>query len=98
MVVVVGALVGSGRSRRRVVLGLVMATWFWFRMPWWGITWLAEGRPGEWFGRLLQNSDCVGALVALALLWWVTGRSASRRDGAVPASADVTAVGAARVG
>jgi alpha-1,2-mannosyltransferase len=90
-VVVVGALVGSGRSRRRVVLGLVMATWFWFRMPWWGITWLAQGRPGEWFGRLLQNSDCVGALVALALLWWVTGRRGER----VPMGA---AMGAARVG
>lgn len=97
MVVVVGALVGSGRSRRRVVLGLVMAMWFWFRMPWWGITWLAQGRPGEWFGRLLQNSDCLGALVALALLWWVTGRAGAEPDGAVPASADVTSVGAAKV-
>ncbi|HEX3004450.1 MAG TPA: glycosyltransferase 87 family protein [Angustibacter sp.] len=98
MVVVIGALVGSARSPRRVVLGLVMATWFWCRMPWWGITWLADGRPGEWFGRLLQNSDCLGALVALGLLWWVTGRGASSPDGAGPASADVTAVGAAKVG
>jgi alpha-1,2-mannosyltransferase len=98
VVVVVGALVGSGRSVHRVVLGLVMATWFWFRLPWLGLTWLAKDRPGEWFGLLLQNADCVGALVALGLLWWATGRGASEPDGAAPPSADVTAVGAANVG
>ncbi len=85
IVVVVGALVGDGRSRRRVVLGLVVAGWFLCRMPWWGITWLAEDRPAAWFGRLLQNSDCVGALVALGLLWWVTGRGGSEPDAAADA-------------
>ena len=95
VVVVVGALVGDGRSRRRAVAGVVLAAWFWCRMPWWGITWLAEGRPGEWFGRVLQNSDCLGALVALGLLWWVTGRGAGVPDDGARASGDRAPVGAA---
>jgi alpha-1,2-mannosyltransferase len=90
VVVVVGALVGEARSRRRLAAGAVVAVWFLCRMPWWGITWLAQDRPGEWFGRVLQNSDALGALVALALLWWVTGRVRSdgwSPDGGAPAAA-----------
>ena len=68
MVVVIGALIGDGRSRRRVVLGGVIAVWFLCRLPWWGITWLANGYPAPWFGRAIQNADTVGALLALLFL------------------------------
>ncbi len=71
MVVVVAALVGDGRSRRRVVMGLVVTAWFLSRGPWWGITWIAQDRPLPAVGRVLQNSDTIGALVALLLLWLV---------------------------
>jgi alpha-1,2-mannosyltransferase len=71
MVVVVAALVGDGRSRRRLVMGAVITAWFLCRGPWWGISWIAAGWPPIAVGRLLQNSDLLGALVALALLWRV---------------------------
>lgn len=68
MVVVIAALVGDGRSRRRLVFGGVITVWFLCRMPWWGITWLADDYPVRWFGRMIQNADTVGALLALLLL------------------------------
>jgi alpha-1,2-mannosyltransferase len=71
VVVVAGALAGDGRSRRRVAFAGVVVVWFLCRMPWWGITWQAEGWPMTWFGRVLQNSDLLGALVALGMLWLV---------------------------
>ena len=75
MVVVVAALVGDGRSRRRLVYGLVVLVWFWCRGPWWGSSWIAGGMPAPWFGRFLQNSDLIGALIALGLLWTVVPRA-----------------------
>ncbi len=68
MVVVIAALVGDGRSRRRLVGAGVITAWFLCRLPWWGITWLADDYPVRVFGRAIQNADTVGALLALVLL------------------------------
>jgi alpha-1,2-mannosyltransferase len=69
----VAALAGDGRSRRRLVMAGVVLAWFLTRMPWWGVSWIEAGRPIA-IGRLLQNSFLLGALLALALLWWVVPR------------------------
>lgn len=69
MLVVIAALVGDGRSPRRLAMGAAMTAWFLARGPWWGITWIAQDRPLAIVGRLLQNSDTIGALLALLLLW-----------------------------
>jgi alpha-1,2-mannosyltransferase len=73
LLIAMGALVGDGRSLRRLVYGGVAIGWFLCRLPWWGVTWLSDGRT-EWFGRLLQNADLIGALVVLAMLWDVVRR------------------------
>ena len=75
----VGALIGDGRSRQRLVFAGVVTAWFLARLPWWGITWVAEDYPARWFGRSIQNADTVGALLALALL------ALSLRPAATPA-------------
>lgn len=74
VVVVVFALLGAQpwRSRRRLVAGLVVTAWFLMRMPWWGITYLNHPEWPELPGRVLQNADVAGGLVALGLLWWVS--------------------------
>ncbi|KGN39687.1 hypothetical protein N801_16075 [Knoellia aerolata DSM 18566] len=74
VVVVVLALLGAQpwRSRRRLVAGLVVGVWFLMRMPWWGITYLNHPEWPELPGRVLQNADVAGGLVALGLLWWVS--------------------------
>ena len=68
MVVVIAALLGDGRSPRRRAFAAVITVWFLCRMPWWGITWLADDYPMRWFGRTIQNADTVGAVVALVML------------------------------
>lgn len=83
MVVVIGALVGSGRSRRHLAYAAVMTGWFLCRLPWWGITWIDERWQPRAVGRLLQNADCLGALLALLLLWLVVRSRAPRADGDV---------------
>ncbi|GAA4351358.1 glycosyltransferase 87 family protein [Angustibacter luteus] len=71
VVLVIAALVGDGRDRRRLVFAGIITAWFLARLPWWGISWVANDWPVLWFGRILQNSYCLGGLLALALLWRV---------------------------
>lgn len=86
IVVALGALVGTGRSRRGWAAAAVVLAWFLCRLPWWGLTALQHGLP-NWFGRLLQNADTLGGLLTLALLWWLSDRQVNasglkaRQDG-----------------
>lgn len=98
VVVVVFALLGARPWRRgdaaapwwrsrRLMAGLVVTAWFLMRMPWWGITWLNHPEWPELPGRILQNADVAGGLVALWLLWWV-----GRDEPQASASAEVQPV------
>jgi alpha-1,2-mannosyltransferase len=53
----------------------VLTAWFLCRMPWWGISWLNHQSWPELPGRVLQNADTFGALLALALLGWSLSRT-----------------------
>lgn len=81
VVVVVAALAGDGRSRRRLVLAGGVLAWFLCRLPWWGVTWLSDDLSPHWVGRLLQNGFLVGALLSLGLLWHVVPRRPARSGG-----------------
>ena len=72
MVVVVFAVLGADplRDRRRILAAALVTGFFLCRMPWWGITWLSHPDWPHWIGRVLQNADTFGSLLALALLWW----------------------------
>lgn len=65
----------------RFVAAVVVTVWFLMRMPWWGITWLNHADWPELPGRILQNADVAGGLVALFLLWRV---SRDDPDGSTP--------------
>jgi alpha-1,2-mannosyltransferase len=77
VVVVVLALLGGHpeRDRWRLAAAGVVLVWFLMRMPWWGISWLNQPTWPELPGRLLQNADLAGGLVALGLLGWLDRRS-----------------------
>ena len=85
MVVVILAVLGADpwRDRRRALAAAVLLAWFIARLPWWGISWIANAWPPVLVGRLLQNADLVGALLALWLLAWSLARPSARlpRDG-----------------
>jgi alpha-1,2-mannosyltransferase len=82
VVVVILAVLGAWppTPRWRLYAALGITAWFLMRLPWWGITWLAEDRPVRLFGRLMQNADMVGALLILGVLWLVA-RGEGARDG-----------------
>lgn len=79
MVVVIFAVLGADplRDRRRLLAAGLLTAFFMLRLPWWGISWLNQPSWPEFPGRVLQNADTLGSLVALALLWWAL----HRRDG-----------------
>lgn len=76
IVPVIFALLGAQplRDRTRLWLAAIVTGWFLLRMPWWGISYL--NHPDWWAlpGRMLQNADLVGGLVALGSLWWIERR------------------------
>jgi alpha-1,2-mannosyltransferase len=87
MVVVVFAVLGADplRDRRRILAAALVTGFFLCRMPWWGITWLSHPDWPHWIGRVLQNADTFGSLLALALLWWALHLKAPGRATATPA-------------
>ncbi len=90
IVVVIAALAGDGRSPQRVGFAALVTAWFLCRLPWWGITWVADAYPALWFGRLLQNADTVGAVVALAMLARTVGQAALPRPVPTPPARALT--------
>ncbi len=82
-VVAIFALLGADpfRERARLWAGLGVTAWLLGRFVWWGVSLIAAGQPWVLPGRILQNSDCALALVALALLWSVVPRAPSELSG-----------------
>jgi alpha-1,2-mannosyltransferase len=82
MVVVIFAILGADplRDRRRLLAAGLVAAWFLCRLPWWGISWLGHPQWPELPGRVLQNADTLGSLVALVLLAWALRRTVPLRS------------------
>jgi alpha-1,2-mannosyltransferase len=83
--VAIGVLLGDGRNLRRVGYAVLGTVFFALEMPWWGDT-LANRYPHyAVFGRLLQNSYTIGALIVVTLLARSAagggGRSSATRPG-----------------
>lgn len=75
LVVVIPALLGDGRDRRRLAYAAVVTAWFLCRLPWWGVEW-RDQHPGTAFlGYAMQNADTFGAALALLFCWLVVRRS-----------------------
>ncbi len=68
-VVVIGAVLGDGRDRRRLLAALAGAAMLWMRLPWWGANMAAFHHGPEWFARVVQNGYCLFGLLALLALW-----------------------------
>ncbi len=82
-VVVIGALLGDGRDRRRVAAALTAAGLLWIRLPWWGANLMADGDVPRVIARLVQNSYSWWAVLSLLGLWFLAARPALRSgDGA----------------
>jgi alpha-1,2-mannosyltransferase len=68
LVVVLGAIVGDGRDRRRIALAAGVWLFYVLQVPWWGITMLAHHIGPRFLGRIVQDAYGLGALGLLILL------------------------------
>ncbi|WP_337062788.1 glycosyltransferase 87 family protein [Kineococcus sp. G2] len=75
-VVVLGALAGDGRERRRVVVALVATAGLWVAWPWWGANLLATGAVPVPLARAVQSGNLWWACLALVALARVAARPA----------------------
>jgi alpha-1,2-mannosyltransferase len=73
-VVVLGALLGDGRDRRRVAATLAGAVLLWIRLPWWGANLVADPDVPRVIARVVQNSYSIWAVLALLCLWLLVAR------------------------
>jgi len=67
-VLVLAAVVGDGRDRRRVVAAAVQLVALWFAWPWIGASLLASPSVPTVVARFLQNGDLWWSVVALVVL------------------------------
>nr|WP_269329888.1 glycosyltransferase 87 family protein [Kineosporia babensis] len=73
-VVVLGAILGSGRDWRRVAVVVAGAVLLWVRMPWWGANLLAGNDVPNFLARIVQNTYSWWAILALLALWLLVSR------------------------
>lgn len=68
LIVVLAAIVGDGRSWRRVALAAGVWLFYVLEVPWWGVTMLAHHDGPRFAGRIVQDAYGLGALALLVLL------------------------------
>jgi alpha-1,2-mannosyltransferase len=68
LVVVLGAIVGDGRDRRRIALAAGVWLFYVLHVPWWGITMLAHHIGPRFLGRVVQDAYGLGAIGLLFAL------------------------------
>ncbi|MFD0481800.1 glycosyltransferase 87 family protein [Kineococcus sp. GCM10028916] len=79
-VVVLGAVVGDGRVRRRAVAAAVGLLLLWIAWPWWGANLLASRSVPTPVARLVQNGDLWWACLSLPVMWLLVARHAERQS------------------
>ncbi len=89
-VVVVGALLGDARRPTRVLAAAAAAGMLWMRLPWWGITMIAEGFGPKWAGRTVQNGYTLFAVLGIAAMWWLIARGSVDTGAAAAAASGVS--------
>jgi alpha-1,2-mannosyltransferase len=72
----VGALVGDGRNRRRIVAAAVGLAVMWRKLPWTGQALRSRHGWQSWLGSVEQQAYCWLALGVLVALWWLVARPA----------------------
>jgi alpha-1,2-mannosyltransferase len=76
-IVVIAALFGDGRNWKRVLAAIASVVVLYLKLPWWGSAMVTEHRGPYWEARLLENSYCLYAVLALVMLWFFLARGRS---------------------
>ncbi|MDQ1485615.1 MAG: alpha,2-mannosyltransferase [Actinomycetota bacterium] len=78
---VVGAMLGDGRDRRRVFYAVAATVFFLLEIPWWGRALLGQPHTWHFVDRVMQDSFALGALFAV----WLLGRMGASSTVRTPA-------------
>jgi alpha-1,2-mannosyltransferase len=76
-IAVIGALLGDGRRRGRVLAALAVTVVLLLPLPWWGGAWQGHGPVVSVLGRVVEQSYTLLALASLVALWRLVGSRAA---------------------
>jgi alpha-1,2-mannosyltransferase len=83
VVVVIGAVAGDGRDRRRLAVAAGIALFYTVTLPWWGLSLLKVSWLPKLAGRILQSSFGLGAIALIPVVAWAHRRGVSSADAQV---------------
>jgi alpha-1,2-mannosyltransferase len=84
VVVVIGAVAGDGRDRRRLLAAGVIAAFYTVTLPWWGLSLLKVSWLPKLAGRVVQSGFGLGAIALIPVIAWAHRRGISRAQAQVP--------------
>jgi alpha-1,2-mannosyltransferase len=84
VVVVIGAVAGDGRDRRRLVAAVVIAAFYTVTLPWWGLSLLKVSWLPKLAGRIVQSSFGLGAIALIAVVAWAHRRGLAQARARAP--------------
>jgi alpha-1,2-mannosyltransferase len=76
VVVVIGAILADGRSRRRIAIAVGTAAFFALTIPWWGRSLLSRPDVPALAARVVQDGFGIAAVVLVVILAWLGPRGA----------------------
>ncbi len=79
-IAVIGAVLGDGRVRARVLAALGLTTVLLLPLPWWGGAWPGHGPLVSGLGRVVEQSYTLLAVLALVALWRLVAIPAAQRQ------------------
>ena len=84
-IVVIGALLGDARVRRRVWAAAVATLVLLLKLPWWGGDWQHQHHHLlHYVGNVVEQSYCWFALASLLALWWLLAKDSPQPPDAEP--------------
>ncbi|HUK71463.1 MAG TPA: glycosyltransferase 87 family protein [Streptosporangiaceae bacterium] len=84
VVVVIGAVVGDGRDRRRLAAAVAIIVFYTVTLPWWGLSLMKVGWLPKVAGRIVQSSFGLGAIALIPVVAWAHRRGVASADAAAP--------------
>ena len=84
VVIVIGAVAGDGRDRRRLVAAAVIAAFYTVTLPWWGLSLLKVSWLPKLAGRIVQSAFGLGAIALIAVIAWAHRRGLAQPGPRVP--------------
>ena len=74
VVVVIGAILADGRSRRRIAIAAGTAAFFALTIPWWGRSLLSQPDVPALAARVVEDGFGIAAVVLVVILAWLGPR------------------------